>query len=416
MKKRKKEQDSSAPYAIEAPVLLAQPLIDRVLVYFFSAIFGAAFIFAIFTNYSRTETARGEIAAASGFSTVVAEDSAVVTALLVEAGATVRKGQPLAHLTRPRIVSEGSDTHAVSVAHMREALRNFDQQIADTQRAIEATRIQIASVRRGAGISRTAAAERRSLTQQRRSVAMARQNGLEELAREGLITGMAVDRARVESLQLMQEAADAELQLNEIVRGRDDRIAMLESQMRDLSQNALSLRNERISTEKQLGDLQAQHAFTVVAPDDGVVAAIPVRLGQRLEPGQRMFAIAQPSAELTVVLEVPSRAIGLIDEGQRVALKYDAFPFQTYGLRYGTVTRVELASIEGGQPAAAEGQQQQRDRPFLVEVKPEDEEVIAYGRPRPLKVGMMLTADIEVERRSLLSWWLSPLFMLKGRL
>jgi membrane fusion protein len=411
---KKSRQTNATPFELETPVLLAQPLIDRVLVYFFSAIFVAGLVFAIFTQYSRTESARGEIAAASGFSTVVAEDNAVLTALLVGPGSRVRKGQPLAQLTRPKIVSEGADTHSVSVAQMQEALRNYDQQIADTRNAMDATRMQIGAVRRGAGISSMAAGERRGLAQQRRHVAMERQTALEELAREGLITEMAVDRARVESLQLMQEAAAAELQLNEIVRGRDDRVAMLETQMRDLSQRALALQTERLSTQKQLNDLQAEHSFTVVAPDDGVVAAISVRLGQRLEPGQRMLAIAEPSARLTAVLEVPSRAIGLIDEGQRVALKYDAFPFQTYGLRYGKVTRVELASIEGGQGISPD--EKQRDRRFLVEVEPEDDMVIAYGRPRPLKVGMMLTADIEVERRSLLSWWLSPLVMLKGRL
>jgi len=48
-------------------------------------------------------------------------------------------------------------------------------------------------------------------------------------------------------------------------------------------------------------------------------------------------------------------------------------------------------------------------------VAPERIHTLAYGRERPLRVGMTLSADVEVERRSLLSWFLSPLVTLKGR-
>jgi membrane fusion protein len=113
------------------------------------------------------------------------------------------------------------------------------------------------------------------------------------------------------------------------------------------------------------------------------------------------------------LLEVPSKAIGLIEAGQRVVLKYDAFPFQTFGVRYGRVVRVEQASIEVGTPVADE--KKGLERHFLVEVRPDETNVLAYGRPRPLRVGMTLSADVEVERRSLLSWFLSPLVTLKGR-
>jgi membrane fusion protein len=414
MKKAPKTESGNDAFNMQSPVLLAQPLLERVLAIFFSAIFIAAILFATFTQYSRTQPARGEIAAASGFSTVVAEDSGVVARLFVKPGERVAKGTPLVYVSRPQTVGESGDTISISLARMSEALVNLDMQIAESQRAIDATRRQIATVRNGSGVSITAARARRALTEQRQEVAAGRQVALEELATEGVITSMAVDRARVDTLQLMQEAAEADFRINEIARGRDERVAMLEAQIHDLSQNALSLHSQKLKTEKDISDLQARQAFTIVAPDDGVVAAVPIRPGQRIEAGQRLLAIAKPSARLTAVLEVPSRAVGLIEEGQRVSLKYDAFPYQTFGLRYGRVTRVETVSIEGGQPMPEA--EEPRDRHFLVEVAPEDTVVMAYGRPRQLKVGMTLTADIEVERRSLLSWWLSPLLTLKGRL
>lgn len=410
----KEKREDGDGWAMDTAVLLAQPFLDRTLVYFFSALFVGLFAYAYCTDYTRTETARGEIGAAAGFSTVVAEDGALISELYAKPGEAVLKGDPLARLTRPRIASEGDDPLQISIVQMHEALRNFDQRISANERAATATRSQIGQVIRSATISRAAVAERNSLTAQRRNVADRRLDMLEELANQGMVTGMAVDQARAQSLQLMQEASDAQFQMNELSRGRDERVAILEMQVRDLAQNTLALRTERLATQKQLNDLQASQTFDVLAPVDGFVAAIPVRLGQRVEPGQRIFAIAQKSAQLTAVLEVPSRAIGLIEQGQRVSLKYDAFPFQSYGLRFGTIVRVETASIDAG--GLNQGAERPEDRLFLVEVLPDEDHVLAYGQKRPLRVGMVLSADIEVERRSLLSWWLSPLFALKGRL
>ena len=410
----RKTDRAALPHHMQSPVLLAQPMLERVLSSFLGVLLIVFVLFCAFTQYARTEPARGELAAASGFSAVVAEGSGVISEIAVGAGQSVAKGQPLARLSLPQLVSERGDTTVFSLARMDEALRNIDLQLAEHRHAETAARTQIARIRQSAGISSTAASARRALTAQRQDVALARLKGLETLATEGIVTQMAVDQVRVQSMQLLQEAADADLTINEIGRGRDERVAALENRIRDLFQSAQRLRIERLQTEKQMVDLQARQAFTIVAPVAGVIAAISVRPGQRVEAGQRIFAVARPSARLTAVLEVPSKAIGLIEAGQRVSLKYDAFPFQTFGLRYGRVSRVESASLEGGQVNTTDSRA--TDRKFLVEVVPEDDVVVAYGRPRPLRVGMMLTADIEVERRSILAWWFSPLAAMTGRL
>jgi membrane fusion protein len=406
-------QPGLTPYHMQSPVLLAQPMLDRVLSTFFTALMIAAILFCAATSYSRTEPARGEIAAASGFSAVVAEEGGVIADVAVQTGQHVEKGQPLARLARSQVIAESGDTTAYSVDRMREAMRNMDLQLAANAQAVAAARQQIGQIRHGAGISAAAAAARRDLTGQRRSVALIRLHGLEQLASEGVVTGYAVDQARVQSMQLLQESADADLTINEIGRGRDERVAALEAKIRDLFNEGTNLRIERLQTEKQVAELQAKQAFTIVAPASGVVVAVSVRSGQRVEAGQRIFAVAQPAARLTAVFEVPSKAVGLIERGQRVSLKYDAFPYQSFGLRYGRVTKVESASLQNGQTLSVDGREV--DRKFVVEVAPEDQFIIAYGRPRPLKVGMLLTADIEVERRSILAWWLAPILSLTGR-
>ncbi len=409
----KHTRDAVVPYHMQSPVLLAQPMLDHALSIFLMVSLLVAIGFCAVTSYSRTESARGEIAAASGFSALVAEESGVIGAVSVRAGQQVAKGQVLARLARPQVVVARGDTTALSLEQGRAILANIDQQLAQNNSSIAAGRSQIAQIRQGASVSAGAANARRGLTEQRNQVALKRLNGLEALAAEGIVTQMAVDQARVQSMQLLQETADGDMTINEISRGRDERIGVLESKGRDLLQAASVLHNERLQMEKQLDELQARQEMLVVAPESGIVAVVNIRPGQRVESGQRIMAIAKSNAELTAVLQVPSKAIGLIEPGQRVSLKYDAFPFESFGLRYGRVTRVESASLDTGEATA--GDEAEADRRFLVEIKPEDGFVTAYGRHRPLRVGMMLTADIEVERRSILAWWLSPLLTMTGR-
>jgi membrane fusion protein len=222
-----------------------------------------------------------------------------------------------------------------------------------------------------------------------------------------------VDQARGAVMQLDQEASDTELTVQEVQRSRTDRVTAIQNRLAEIRQAMLNLSTQRLQTENQLHAQTSLQTRELVAPADGVVSAVSVRSGARVEAGTRILAIGQPSAQLTAILTVPSKAIGMIDVGQRVVLKYDAFPYQSFGVRYGKVVRVEQASIDTGAEKPEDAKQLERN--FIVEVAPADNAIEAYGRRRPLKVGMTLTADIEVERRNLLQWFLEPLLALKGR-
>jgi membrane fusion protein len=265
-----------------------------------------------------------------------------------------------------------------------------------------------------AATSLASAHTRGAVTADRQRLADRRLKGFEDLEAKGFVTGFAVDQVRAVSMQIQQESADTDLQANEIVRAKADRLVAIEGRVRDIRQAMLALRTQRLQTENQVHEREALESLRIVSPSDGVVSAIPVRPGQRVEMGERIAAVGNASAELTALLEVPSKAIGLIEAGQRVVLKYDAFPFQSFGVRYGRVVRVEQASIEVGTDDP-EADKKGLERHFLVEVRPDDSTILAYGRERPLRVGMTLSADVEVERRNLLSWFLSPLVTLKGR-
>ncbi|MEP9359960.1 HlyD family efflux transporter periplasmic adaptor subunit [Sphingomonas sp. KR3-1] len=399
---------------MDSKVLLAQPVFDHVLSVFFGTLLVVGGIFCWATQYSKQETVSGEIAAVSGFSAIVADQGAIVSQLRVASGTRVHKGQVLAVLSLPPVISGDGDTIAQSIQRMRESIANIDNQLAEYARTSEEARQQIAEVEASAQASLVSARNRGSATKARQQMAERRLRGYEQLAGKGFITDMAVDQARGVVMQLNQEASDTELTLQEVRRSRADRVTGIQNRIAEIRQAMLNLSTQRLQTENQLHAQTSLQTREIVAPADGVVSAVSVRPGERIEAGARILAIGQPSARLTAILTVPSKAIGMIDVGQRVVLKYDAFPYQSFGVRYGKVVRVEQASIDTGAQKADDAKQIERN--FIVEVAPAEDAVEVYGRRRALKVGMTLTADIEVERRNLLQWFLEPLVALRGRM
>ena len=53
---------------------------------------------------------------------------------------------------------------------------------------------------------------------------------------------------------------------------------------------------------------------------------------------------------------------------------------------------------------------------YRVQVALGQQEIRAYGNTVPLQSGMLLSADIVLEQRSLISWLFEPILSLQGRL
>jgi membrane fusion protein len=124
--------------------------------------------------------------------------------------------------------------------------------------------------------------------------------------------------------------------------------------------------------------------------------------GAVVQEGDLLGELACSGERLQADVHVPQSGIGLIKLDQRVKLLYDAFPYQRYGVRYGTVRWVSPASVAV------------KDQPvFRVLVDLQDDAVTVRGQRRALLAGMGGMADIVVGKRSLLSFAFEPIRQLK---
>jgi multidrug efflux pump subunit AcrA (membrane-fusion protein) len=106
-----------------------------------------------------------------------------------------------------------------------------------------------------------------------------------------------------------------------------------------------------------------------------------------------------------VEAHVANKDIAFIEKGSRAKLKFDAFPFQDYGVIEGTVIEVSPDS----QPDKDLGSF------YKVTIAPRQTEIVAKQKKIQLRPGLALTAEIVTERKSILSLILEPFRKLKSQ-
>jgi membrane fusion protein len=128
-------------------------------------------------------------------------------------------------------------------------------------------------------------------------------------------------------------------------------------------------------------------------------------VGAVVQEGEVLAELACAGERLQAELTVPQAALGRIQPGLGVKLLYEAFPYQRYGVRYGTVRWVSPSSVLVN------------DTPvFRVLVDIVDDAILVQGQPRPLMAGMRGKAEVVVGRTSVLGYVFAPLRQLREAL
>jgi len=166
----------------------------------------------------------------------------------------------------------------------------------------------------------------------------------------------------------------------------------------------IGAQSRMIDIERQIADVT--HAIEAdqsqaVAPVRGRVVAIVARSGQFLEVGEALAVILPETSKLEAELWAPTRAAGFLREGQNVRLSFDAFPHRRYGTHPAEVSSISQAVL---QPGDIEGVDLSSIGPaFRVQADLEQQYIVIDGARVWLRPGMQLSAEIVVDRSSLIS-------------
>lgn len=369
-------------------------------------------LFLFSAEYKRKETVFGLLQPQQGVNRLTLGQSGIVAKVWVTEGQQVKTGQPLLQLTMPHYgqgETERSQTLQQELQAMiaSVALQKQQQQERHQIRLAEAQARLVLLQQQNtelAGQLQTFT-ERMQLNEN-----LVRQ--VQQLAGSGYISQLELNRQKDTLLSLKQQVQS--------LKGQQ---LLLQSQQREqqslLEQLPLELTSQLSLLDQQLSELRNQqtrleHEQTVVyrASADGVVSGLRYQAGQSVQAGAVAMSIVPAEVELEAVVYVPTRAVAFIEVGQKARIRFDAFPYERFGVHQATVKAVSQAVLlPSDVPEFA-----LKEPGYRVILQLESQSVHAYQRELALRPDMTLNADVITGQRNLLHWLFEPVLSLKGQL
>ena len=368
---------------------------------------------AVWGQYTRRERVEGFLQLDVGAAKVSFTDSGRVAELLVKEGQAVTAGVPMARISLERATSASTTTGAVvsgALTQRRGSLEKEQGQMRELAgQQLQQVRKKAADLQNEIGQIGT------EITLQTQRLASAKAEALRwaQLAEKKFASEIA-------ARQKQDEATDQEIRLQALRRQkstleRDLSTARLEEPSVALRARALEEQVSRQISELQqtLVQEEAKRETIIRAPITGIVTNITVSSGQSVAADAAFATILPAGSKLQVELLVPTRAIGFVTKGKEVSLRYEAFPFERFGQYRGVIVDVSQTVWSPGDKV---GPMTVREPAYRITAKLDRQSVEAMGQEIPLRSGMLVNADILLEKRSLLEWIFEPVLQLRGRL
>ncbi|MEJ1969590.1 MAG: HlyD family efflux transporter periplasmic adaptor subunit [Rhizomicrobium sp.] len=364
-------------------------------------------LFLVFGQYSRHEHVVGILAPSAGLIAIKPLNSGTVIGVSVQDGQMVRKDQILLSYSSSLV---GASAHDVPILLAADLYGQRERLATDLAAHDGSARLQMATLK----------AKRDSVSAQ-----------LAQIASEVTLAGAQVKSAKLLLAKMLPLSAEGYVS--------SYKIAELKASMMSYQAQLSALIRQQLELEGQLADTNGQlqqapyesslattaiydkikdidqaiaqyeslRAATLRSPCDCVVSTVLAKPGQIIEPQQAALFLLPTHGRIQAELMIPESAIGGIAIGSDVLLQYSAFPYQKYGFQHARIVALSHNTLTPAEVLALTGVSVQN--PAYQAVADIDRQSIATKKGTyDLTPGLLVSADIVVERRTLLSWIWAP--------
>ncbi len=369
--------------------------------------------FLFWGEYTRRERVEGFLATDEGAARILAPETGTLAELMVKEGDEVEAGSPIARLSLERAMASGVTSAELMQRELSSRVRNLEGEKTAVLQLAEQQKEQLR--RRIADLQTEMAQADREIRLQQTRVASAREDfqRTQQLVKDGFLsdTGLTAKRnevldqqVKVETLRRTRSALERELRTAQTGLPTMDTRAQ---------QQIDQLQREKGELQQSMVQEETRRETVIRAPIAGTVTNIAVAKGASLAADVPLATVLPKGSGLEAQLLVPTRAIGFVQPGNEVILRYEAFPFQRFGQYRGAVHEISRTVWSPGEKI---GPMTVREPAYRIDVKLDRQTVAAGGQEVALRPGMLVNADILLEKRTVFEWIFEPVLELRGRL
>jgi HlyD family secretion protein len=378
---------------------------------------------AMLSKVDETGSARGRLEPKGRSARLDASVAGTVTSIKVKEGESVKSGQVVleleaavarADLQQAESKLEGQMNRLTQLELLKNQLAMATQtQRLQNQAQTSAQLAQINQTKQQLNFNQASL----TLTQELLGKDRDRVTRYRKLGKDGVIPGAQVEdaeRALIESQQrlekvqtdIQQSETEFEKQQQTYEKGlREGELTLIEAERRikELQTQISDLTAEVAQTKKQIESLQFQLQQRVLrAPIAGTIFQLPIKdTGTVVQPGTLIAQIAPQESSFVLKAEMVSQESGFLQLGQPVKIKFDAYPFQDYGIVEGRLNWISPDS-------KVKDTNQGRIETFDLEIVIDHPYIQTPTRRISLTPGQTATAEVITRQRHVIDFILDP--------
>ncbi|EGR5448480.1 HlyD family efflux transporter periplasmic adaptor subunit [Vibrio cholerae] len=394
-------------------VILVQPISVYFISLSTSIIIIAIIFFLANSEYSRKEKVKGYLIPKEGLITVYSDREGVLENIFVNESEHVVTGQPLIKIKNSQSLTTGIEISHVLSKEIVKQLSMLQVELETNESIFKKERERLK--RQIPQLKQSIISIKKVSETNLKRLEIKKEQYLKNLK---LLKSNYISKSQLISIQEEYfETMENNDKLEKEIAISEMNLINLESEIDTLPGRELAKKNllERQISELKIKqyELENQYEFIKVAPESGIVTTIQTSSGMYINENSPILSIIPQNSPLEIELLLPTRSAGFVQIGDIVQMRFDAFPYQKFGLVLGKIKNVDKALILPNDkvlPIKID------EAMYRVRASIEQQSVNAYGKNFPLKVGMIADADIILESRTLLEWLLEPIYALKGQL
>jgi hemolysin D len=423
----------------DLPSLLAAPPRPRRLLWLLAAVFAFAIVGMAVGKIDVVVSANGRIVASDGNLVVQPIETSVVRTIPVKMGQKVKAGDVVATLDPTFSQADQGELEA----RLRDLRATYDRLQAElagqaydprdptddavTQRDIFRRREQEYLARLNAAEHKVKQLEADLAAHQIEARGLADQINLAGQADSIYQQLVAVNLAsKLRLIETSQHLVDAKARLDtnqgeqkklveETAAAQADQDAFIQEWRRKIAEALAQARSDKDATEARLTKARMRHELAVLrAPRDATVLEIADRPpGSVVREAEPLIMLVPADAPLLAEVQIDTRDVAHLQIGDRATVKFEALPWQQFGLAHGILERLTPDTVEDRSPRQAADDMTASDKKapihYLARIRLVDDEFHNLPKDFELRPGMRLVADIKIGRRSILQYVLNPI-------